>query len=172
MASAADLLLMDPDELELRLAESRTELLNLRFQVATGQLDNTARLGQVRRDIARILTVMREREIAEAEGTLLPLATLIEVAEEIEETDEDRAAEHPGDERYEHVVEEDEALREELVEEFGTEEETGAEVEAEAAGEVGAEGATASKGRRRGLRRRAAASTGSGDDGGDEEEDG
>ncbi|MGB7050230.1 MAG: 50S ribosomal protein L29, partial [Acidimicrobiales bacterium] len=56
MATASDLAVMDPEELELRLAESRTELLNLRFQVATGQLDNSARLGHVRRDIARILT--------------------------------------------------------------------------------------------------------------------
>ena len=51
-----------------RLAEARRELFNLRFQLATGQLDNTARMGQVRRDIARILTVLRTREIAEAEA--------------------------------------------------------------------------------------------------------
>jgi large subunit ribosomal protein L29 len=76
MAATADLKIMDPEELELRLAESRSELLNLRFQVATGQLDNSARLGQVRRDIARILTIMREREIEEAEGLFVPLATL------------------------------------------------------------------------------------------------
>jgi large subunit ribosomal protein L29 len=54
-------------ELVDKLADARRELFNLRFQLATGQLDNTARMGQVRRDIARILTVLRTREIAEAE---------------------------------------------------------------------------------------------------------
>jgi large subunit ribosomal protein L29 len=116
MATAAELVLMDPDELGLRLAESRTELLNLRFQVATGQLDNTARMGQVRRDIARILTVMRSREIEEAEGTVVPLAALAETAGKIEEIDREAARAHPGDARYERIVEEDETLVEELVE--------------------------------------------------------
>ena len=51
------------DELETRLRESKEELFNLRFQVATGQLDNNRRLQIVRRDIARIYTVMREREL-------------------------------------------------------------------------------------------------------------
>ncbi len=55
-------------ELVDKLADARRELFNLRFQLATGQLDNTARMGQVRRDIARILTVLRTREIAEAEA--------------------------------------------------------------------------------------------------------
>jgi len=69
MASAADLALLDGDELATRLGDSRRELFNLRFQLATGQLDNPARMSQVRRDIARILTVLRAREILEAEGT-------------------------------------------------------------------------------------------------------
>ena len=51
------------DELLLRLRDSKEELFNLRFQVATGQLDNNRRLQTVRRDIARIYTVMREREL-------------------------------------------------------------------------------------------------------------
>ena len=51
-----------------RLSEARRELFNLRFQLATGQLDNSARLGAVRRDIARLATFMREREIAAAEA--------------------------------------------------------------------------------------------------------
>ena len=55
-------------ELVDKLADARRELFNLRFQLATGQLDHTARMGQVRRDIARILTVLRTREIAEAEA--------------------------------------------------------------------------------------------------------
>jgi large subunit ribosomal protein L29 len=51
-----------------RLAEAKQELFNLRFQHATGQLDNHTRLGQVRRDVARIQTLLREREIAAAEA--------------------------------------------------------------------------------------------------------
>ena len=56
------------DELATRLAEAREELFNLRFQHVTGQLDNYARLGQLRRDIARIETLLRENEIAAAEA--------------------------------------------------------------------------------------------------------
>jgi large subunit ribosomal protein L29 len=53
-----------PDEdLMTRLRDYKEELFNLRFQVATGQLDNNRRLQKVRRDIARIYTVMREREL-------------------------------------------------------------------------------------------------------------
>jgi len=55
-------------ELLERLGEARRELFNLRFQLATGQLDNSARLGEVRRDIARLSTFVREREIAAAEA--------------------------------------------------------------------------------------------------------
>ena len=51
------------DELVTRLKEAKEELFNLRFQNATGQLDNNKRLQTVRRDIARIYTVMREREL-------------------------------------------------------------------------------------------------------------
>ncbi len=51
------------DELLTRLREAKEELFNLRFQVATGQLDNNRRLQTVRRDIARIYTIMREREL-------------------------------------------------------------------------------------------------------------
>ena len=51
------------EELLTRLREAKEELFNLRFQVATGQLDNNRRLHTVRKDIARIYTVMREREL-------------------------------------------------------------------------------------------------------------
>ena len=51
------------DELMIRLREAKEELFNLRFQSATGQLDNNRRLQTVKRDIARIYTVMREREL-------------------------------------------------------------------------------------------------------------
>ena len=52
----------DTDLLE-RLGESKEELFNLRFQLATGQLENHARLGQVKKDLARLLTEPRAREI-------------------------------------------------------------------------------------------------------------
>ena len=54
---------LDEQDLVARLREAKEELFNLRFQVATGQLDNNRRLQTVRRDIARIYTVMREREL-------------------------------------------------------------------------------------------------------------
>ena len=67
MAGKALADLGDADLLE-RLDEQRQELFNLRFQHVTGQLDNYARLGQLRRDIARLHTELREREIAAAEA--------------------------------------------------------------------------------------------------------
>jgi large subunit ribosomal protein L29 len=66
--ASADLRDLDDTELETRLAESKAELFVLRFANVTGQLDNSSRLGQVRRDIARIKTLLREREIAAAEA--------------------------------------------------------------------------------------------------------
>ncbi len=68
MPTAHDLSMLDGDELSSRLGESRRALFNLRFQLATGQLDNPARIGQLRREVARMLTVLRAREILEAEG--------------------------------------------------------------------------------------------------------
>ena len=59
----------DTDLIE-RLSEAKEELFNLRFQFATGQLDNPGRLTQLRRDIARVLTELRAREIAAAEAEL------------------------------------------------------------------------------------------------------
>lgn len=61
--TASDLRTLLPEDLETKLKEAKEELFNLRFQNATGQLDNTARLRSVRRDIARIYTVIREREL-------------------------------------------------------------------------------------------------------------
>ena len=52
------------EELAKKLEEARAELFNLRFQMATSQLDNTARVTTVKRDIARVQTEMRAREIA------------------------------------------------------------------------------------------------------------
>jgi large subunit ribosomal protein L29 len=68
MTSAKELAELTDVELEHRLSEAKEELFNLRFQNATGQLDNTARLGQVRKDIARIETLLRGREIIAAES--------------------------------------------------------------------------------------------------------
>src|SRR5713101_2946756 len=64
---AAELRALNDTELEHRLSEAKEEMFNLRFQNATGQLDNVARIPQVRRDVARTETLLREREIAAAE---------------------------------------------------------------------------------------------------------
>ena len=59
---------LDVSELEARLGETKQELFNLRFQHVTGQLDNTSKLGDLRKRVARINTLLREREIAAAEA--------------------------------------------------------------------------------------------------------
>ncbi len=59
---AKDLRDLTDEELENQLADRRRELFNLRFQAATGALENTGRLKLARRDVARILSVRRERE--------------------------------------------------------------------------------------------------------------
>ncbi len=61
---ASELVDLDAEELAVKLAEAKEELFNLRFQNVTGQLDNPNRLREVRKDIARVLTVMRQRELA------------------------------------------------------------------------------------------------------------
>ncbi|GAA5129816.1 50S ribosomal protein L29 [Pseudonocardia adelaidensis] len=61
--AAAELRELSDEELVLRVREAKEELFNLRFQMATGQLDNNRRLRTVRHDIARIYTIMREREL-------------------------------------------------------------------------------------------------------------
>jgi large subunit ribosomal protein L29 len=68
MTKTSDLRELNLDELDQKLIEAKHELFNLRFQLATGKQDNSARLGQVRRDIARVFTVLREREIEAAEA--------------------------------------------------------------------------------------------------------
>ena len=62
-SKAAELRELPDDELVVRMEAAKEELFNLRFQLATGQLDNPARMKQVRHDVARIATVLREREI-------------------------------------------------------------------------------------------------------------
>ena len=61
--AAADLRASSEEELDDKLAEAKIELFNLRFQAATGQLESHGRLRAVRKEIARIYTVMREREL-------------------------------------------------------------------------------------------------------------
>ncbi len=56
---------LSDDELRTRLNQAHEELFNLRFQKATRQLSNTARYGEVRKDIARILTILSERELGQ-----------------------------------------------------------------------------------------------------------
>ena len=60
---AAEIRNLSGEDLQAKLMEARAELFNLRFQMATGQLDNTARIKQVKKDIARIQTEMRDREL-------------------------------------------------------------------------------------------------------------
>jgi large subunit ribosomal protein L29 len=65
---AGELRELTDEELTERLRESKEELFNLRFQMATGQLHNNRRLRTVRREIARVYTVLRERELGLAAG--------------------------------------------------------------------------------------------------------
>ncbi len=74
--AAADLRTSTEEELELKLAEAKIELFNLRFQAATGQLESHGRLRAVRKEIARIYTVKRERELG---------IVVVEEEEEVEE---------------------------------------------------------------------------------------
>ena len=62
-SKATELRELPDEELLARIDAAKEELFNLRFQLATGQLDNPARLKEVRHDVARIATVLREREI-------------------------------------------------------------------------------------------------------------
>ena len=68
--SPGELRELNDDELIEKLREHKEELFNLRFQMATGQLNNNRRLRLVRHEIARIYTVLRERELGLASGPL------------------------------------------------------------------------------------------------------
>jgi large subunit ribosomal protein L29 len=75
-SKAAELRGLTDDELVERAESAKEELFNLRFQLATGQLDDSSRIKKVRHDIARIATVMREREIeAELDAVLAAAET-------------------------------------------------------------------------------------------------
>lgn len=60
---SAEIRNLSAEDLQAKLKEARAELFNLRFQMATGQLDNAARIKQVKKNIARIQTEMRDREL-------------------------------------------------------------------------------------------------------------
>jgi large subunit ribosomal protein L29 len=68
MATATDVRAKTPDELNTLLTDLRKEQFNLRFQRATGQQENTSRVRAVRRDIARVKTILAERVRAAAKG--------------------------------------------------------------------------------------------------------
>jgi large subunit ribosomal protein L29 len=68
VAKTTELRDLPRSELETRLVETKEELFNLRFQNATGQLDNYKRLGELRRDVARIKTLLRQQELDEQGG--------------------------------------------------------------------------------------------------------
>ena len=61
---AAEIRELSAEDLQVKLKEAKAELFNLRFQMATSQLDNTARVKNVKKDIARLLTEQRARQIA------------------------------------------------------------------------------------------------------------
>ena len=111
----AELRELPDDELFTRLESNKEELFNLRFQLATGQLDNPMRVRQVRHDVARILTVLRERHLEQ------------ELEEEIGRADEEalarsRAAQASGEKRGESLATMQEAAMSEVEEPEGPEE--------------------------------------------------
>ncbi len=61
--TAAEIRELTPDELQDKLKDLKQELFNLRFQLAINQLDNPMRIGAVKKDIARVLTTMRQQEL-------------------------------------------------------------------------------------------------------------
>ena len=67
MPPASEIRELNDTELKNKLREFKEELFNLRFQNATGQLDNTSRLSELKKDVARCETLLREREIDAAE---------------------------------------------------------------------------------------------------------
>jgi large subunit ribosomal protein L29 len=87
---AAELRELPDEELYVRIESAKEELFNLRFQLATGQLDNSSRLKELRHDVARTLTVLRERHLeAEVEAALARVeAEALERSREAQESGE------------------------------------------------------------------------------------
>jgi large subunit ribosomal protein L29 len=65
---AHDVWEMTPEEIQNRLDDAHAEYFNLRFQFSTGQMRNSARLGQMRREIARLNTILRAKQLQKAQG--------------------------------------------------------------------------------------------------------
>ncbi len=65
---AQDVWEMTPDEIQNRLDDTHAEYFNLRFQFSTGQMRNSARLGQMRREIARLNTILRAKQLQKTQG--------------------------------------------------------------------------------------------------------
>ncbi len=80
MARGKALRELSDSDLIVALNDSKEELFNLRFQLVTGQLDNYSRINEVKKNVARAMTELREREIAAAEE--------LEKSEELEESDD------------------------------------------------------------------------------------
>ena len=124
MLKASDLRILDEEELEDKLRELKETLFNLRFQHTTGQLDNPMKIKEARRDIARVCTVMTEREFAihqEAfeEAAAAPAHELEEPEELVEtEAELEEELEEEAEERIGVVTESEEQLEEEVEEEL------------------------------------------------------
>ena len=76
-----ELRVLEADELGMRLRTARRELYELRFKHAVGQLENSSQISKVRHDIARIMTVLRERDFGIAPSQPEPAAAAVAVAE-------------------------------------------------------------------------------------------
>ena len=63
---AAEIRELSAEDLQVKLKEAKAELFNLRFQLATGQLQNTTVIASTKRDIARCMTILREQELKDA----------------------------------------------------------------------------------------------------------
>jgi large subunit ribosomal protein L29 len=115
---AIELRELPDDELLARLEELKEELFNLRFQGATGQLDNPMRVKQVRHDVARVLTVLRERHLEDDLETQIAAADRVSLEDrraaiasgELKGVALGELAEVPGDDVAEEEVEELEKL--------------------------------------------------------------
>jgi large subunit ribosomal protein L29 len=85
---------MTDAQLGAAINEAYREVFNLQFQIGTRQLQNPMAMGAARRQVARLRTILRERQLAEAAGTPLEPSSRAAVAEEVE--DDDNTAESTG----------------------------------------------------------------------------
>ncbi len=91
--TAAELRNLGKDELMSKLGEAKEELFNLRFQAATGQLESHGRLRAVRKDIARIYTVLTERALGITDEVDAPVEADAEAEADTDEADDSEKAE-------------------------------------------------------------------------------